>query len=304
MTFSTDSSMAVKMKYSEGEISAMHAESREARKHLRKLGRVMKTVAAHRLKELRHLQAVEKLATWRRTHGFDRLADGDNNWVHGPLPPTPEQMITASLWSDLNALKDAISMSGKDGSGRKVGNFSNEIEQDTVSFTDEQFTRIRRFVERRGHAAHVTVAPVDTAQYCSPRSLSPEISFGTCVSIEKNKEGRMDPEPNQLESPSASTGFEITRQQCHPTWETGRTTAAGCLTPGVGSNLGGDTSSPSERVIGKRVGSVATTPDSSKTASLQTRRKPKDKKTSSKKTSNWTPVGKEESHRLGKRVYR
>ena len=76
-TFSTDTSMmVVKMKYSEDEILAMIVQFREARKRLRKLGRVMKTVATHYLKELIHLQAVEKLATWRRTHGFDRVADG------------------------------------------------------------------------------------------------------------------------------------------------------------------------------------------------------------------------------------
>ena len=63
MTFSSDNSMVVKMEYSEDEISAVLAESREARKHLRKLGRVMMTVAAHRQKEVRHLQVVEKLVT-------------------------------------------------------------------------------------------------------------------------------------------------------------------------------------------------------------------------------------------------
>ena len=114
MTFSSDSSMMVKIEYSEEKISAVLAKSREARKHLRKLGRVMKTVAAHRLKELKHLQAVDKLASCRRTYGFDRLADGDDSWVRRPLPPTPEQ-FTASLWSDLKELKDAILMSGEDG---------------------------------------------------------------------------------------------------------------------------------------------------------------------------------------------
>ena len=115
MTFSTDSSMVVKVKYSEDEISVIITESREGRNHLRKLGRVMKTVATHRLKELRHLHAVEKLVTWRRTYGFDRLEDGDDNLVQGHLFPTPEQ-VTASMWSGLNALQDAISLSGKDGS--------------------------------------------------------------------------------------------------------------------------------------------------------------------------------------------
>ena len=177
MTLSSDSSMVVKMGHSEEETSAMHVESREARKHLRKLGRVIKVVATHRLKELRHLQAVEKLATGRRTYGFDRLANGDDSWVDRNLPPTPEQ-ITASLWTDLKELKYAISMSGKDGSRQKVGSFINEIEQGTVS--DEEFARIKRLMERRGRdAAHVTIAPVDTAQYCSPRSPSSETSFDT-----------------------------------------------------------------------------------------------------------------------------
>ena len=90
----------------------MIAESREACKRLRKLDMIRKIVATHRLKELRHLRAVEKLATWRRTYGFDRPEDGDDQWVHGPLPLSTEQ-TTASMRSDLNALKDEISMSGK-----------------------------------------------------------------------------------------------------------------------------------------------------------------------------------------------
>ena len=69
MTFSAGSSM---IKYAECEISAMITESREACKRLRKLGMIRKTVATHRLKELKHLRAVEKLVTWRRSYGFDR----------------------------------------------------------------------------------------------------------------------------------------------------------------------------------------------------------------------------------------
>ena len=60
---------------------------------------------------MKYLQALEKLATWRRMNGFDRVADGEDNWLHGPrsLPPTPQE-FTASMWSDLQELKDAISM--------------------------------------------------------------------------------------------------------------------------------------------------------------------------------------------------
>ena len=202
------------MKYSKYVMLVMIAEVREACKRLRKLGMMRKTVATYRLKELRHLHAVEKLATWRRTYGFDRLEDGDDHWVHGPLPPTPEP-ITASLWSDLNALKDAVSMSGKERSRQKVKSFINELSRGTVSFTDEKFARLKRIVERRGRdTAHMTVASIDTAQYCNPRSRCPKKSFDTRVYMEKNDKSRMVPERDQLEPPSAGTGFETPGQQC------------------------------------------------------------------------------------------
>ena len=72
MTFITDGTCVVKMEYSDEEISTVLAESRQARKHLRTLGNVTETLAAYRLKEMKSLQAVEKLATWRRTNGYDR----------------------------------------------------------------------------------------------------------------------------------------------------------------------------------------------------------------------------------------
>ena len=163
MAFSTDSSM-VKMNYTEDKVSATIAESREACKRLRTLGMIRKTVATHHPTELRHLPAVETLATSRRTYGFDRLLDCDDQWVHGPLPPTPEQ-TTASMWADLNTLKDAILMSGKERSRQRVNGFINEIDQRTASLMDEEFAMLKRMiVERRGRdAAHVTVAPVDIA---------------------------------------------------------------------------------------------------------------------------------------------
>ena len=72
---------------------------------------VTETVAAHRIQKMRDLLAFEKLATWRRMNGFDRVMDGEYNWFHGPrsLPPTP-QKFNASLRSDLQELKNAISM--------------------------------------------------------------------------------------------------------------------------------------------------------------------------------------------------
>ena len=78
-----------------------------------------------------------------------------------------------------------------------------------------------------------------------------------CVSLE-SKEGKVDQERDELESPSAGTGFETPGQQCHPIWETGRTSADGFLTAGVGSNLGKHTSPTTERA-GARVGIKITT---------------------------------------------
>ena len=243
-------------------MSVVITESREACKRLQKLGMIRKTVATRRFKEPRHLHAVEKLANWRRTYGLDRLEDGDGHyWVHGPLPPTPEQ-ITASMWSDLNALKGAVSMSGRERCRQRVKSFKNELDQGTVSFTVEEFAKLKRIVERQGRdAAHMTVASIDTAQQpYSPRPHSSETSFDVRVYMEKNDKDRMDPERDQLESPSAGTGFETPGQECHPNWGTGRITAESFLLVGVGSNLGEFFFPPIERAIGTRTGSVTTIP--------------------------------------------
>ena len=87
--------------------------------------KVTETVAAHRLQRMKDRQALEKLATWRRMNGFDRVVDGEDNWVNGPrsLPPTPKE-FTQSLWFEVNALKGAISMPRQ-----KVSNLINAIEQ-------------------------------------------------------------------------------------------------------------------------------------------------------------------------------
>ena len=161
-------------------------------------------------------------------------------------------------------------MSGKDGSRQKIKSFIKEI-GGTMSFTDEEFIRIKRFVKRRGRdTVHVAVRSIDTALPCSPRSCSPEISSDVCVSLEKDEEGRMNPEPDQLEPPSTGTGFETPGKQCHPNWETGQTTADG-LPAGVGSNFGGNTLSLTE---------ITAPPAASNTVFLQASRKPKANKES------------------------
>ena len=80
MTFPTG--MGEMRKYSDDELKEMLEESREASKHSRKLGRVMGIVADHRLRQPKHFQAREQLATWRKTHGYDR----DDSWMHGSVP--------------------------------------------------------------------------------------------------------------------------------------------------------------------------------------------------------------------------
>ena len=92
-------------KCSDEELKTMLDDAREASKYSRKLGRVVGIVAARRLQQMKDLLTFEKLATWRRMNGFDRVADGEDNWFHGPrsLPPTPEE-FTESLWCKVNEL--------------------------------------------------------------------------------------------------------------------------------------------------------------------------------------------------------
>ena len=189
-------------------------------------------------------------------NGFDRVVDGEDIWFHGPrsLPPTPQE-FAESLWYEVNTLKDASSMPSQ-----KVSNLINAIEQGKVS--DEEFAILKRLVEKRGReAAQVTVTPVDTVQYCSSSPQTPEPSPDVCINLESN-EGKMDPELKELESPSAGTGLETPGQQCPPnegTRETGRATADGFLTAGVGSNLGKQTSPTTERVDTRAVRTTTAT---------------------------------------------
>ena len=179
-------------------------------------------------------------------NGFDRVVEGEENWSHGhrSLPPTPEQH-TANLRLELQKLKHAISMPGED--------TVNTPWQKTIDFVDglkgklpdEELAKMKRYVEKRSREAaqaQVTVTPMDTVQRCSPCPLDPEPSSSVYVKLE-NTEGKMGPELEELESPSAGTGLETPGQQCPPNegiWKAGRTTASGILTPGVDLNQGGN----------------------------------------------------------------
>ena len=122
-------------------------------------------------------------------NGFDRVVDGEDYWFHGPrsLPPTPEE-FAARLWSEVKALKDAISMPARTRPWQKSMEFVDELKRKL-----EELVAIKRYVERRSReAAQVTVTPVSTVQHCIPCSQTPEPSSDVCVILESN-EGEMDP---------------------------------------------------------------------------------------------------------------
>ena len=145
-TFLTD---LMKKGYTQDEIFAVIFGSERERKRRRVQAIVIETVTAHRLKKIREFLAYQELATWRRMNGFDRVADGEDNWFHCPrsLPPTPEK-FAADLWCEVNALKDAISIPRQ-----KASNLINATE----------FVILKRLVEKRDReAVQVSVTQVNT----------------------------------------------------------------------------------------------------------------------------------------------
>ena len=191
--------------YTQEEVLDVLFESEQDKNRRQMLAIVTKTVDAHRLQKMRDILTFEKLATFRRMNGFDRVVDGEDNWFHArSLQPTPQE-FSASLRFELQKLKDTISMPRQ-----KVSNLINDIEQRKVS--DEEFAVLKRLVEKQGReAAQVTVTPVDTVQHCSPYPLDPEPSPDVCVKLGSN-EGRMDPERGELKPSSAGTGLETPGQ--------------------------------------------------------------------------------------------
>ena len=230
-------------KCSDEELTTILDEAGEASKHARKLGRVMGIVAAHRLKHMREFLMYEELAIRRWMNGFDRVAEDEESCFHGhrSLPPTPEK-YAASLWSEVDALKYAISMPRQ-----KVSKLINAIEQGKLS--DEEYVILKRLVEKRDReAAQVTaVTRDDTVQHCSPISQTPEPPSVVYFNLENEERMELD----ELKSSSAGTGLETPEQQCPPyegIWEQRRTTANGVLTAAVDSNQGGRIPSPTESV--------------------------------------------------------
>ena len=207
--------------------------------------------------------------------------DGEDNLFHGPrsLPPTLEE-FTASLRSDLQELKNAISMPAKTRPWQTTIEFVDGLKE---KFPDEEPTVVKRYVEKRSREAaqaHVTVTPVDTVQYCSPSPQTPEPSPKACYKLENN-EGRMDPERGELEPPSAGTGLERPDSSVLRTRGRGRKDESSlrviCSLAWVRQQL--QTSFSCSRVTN-----------------------PKTRRKTAKKISNLTPVEKKRRHRFGTRL--
>ena len=228
----------------------------------------------------------EELAIWRRMNGFDRVVEDEESSFHGyrSLSPTPEE-YAASLWSEVNALKDAISMPRQ-----KVSKLINAIEQGKLS--DEEYAILKRLVEKRDReAAQVTaVTRDDTVQHCSPISQTPAPPSVVYFNLENEERMELD-EPK---SSSAGTGPETPGQQCPPyegIWEQRRTTANGVLTAGVDSSKKENISSPTTESVDERKKSTVMVAGISSTAATPENRR---LKTFSEQNKQFDPVGRRE----------
>ena len=107
----------------------------------------------------------------------------------------------------------------------------------------------------------------------------------------------MGQELEELKSSSAGTGPETPEQQCPPTegiWETGKTTASGMLTAGVGPSRGENISST------ERATRMVTVADISSIAATPSKRK---HKTFNEENKQFYPGGQAEKAHLGTRMY-
>ena len=278
-------------------------ESQRDRRRRRLQAIVIEEVDAHNLKKMNELLTYQELVIWRRENGFHRVAEGEESCFHGyrSLPPTPQEYY-ASLWCEVNALKDAISMPART-PWQKATEFVDGLKG---KLPDWELAEIKRYLEKRCReeaVAQMTVTPVDTVQHCSPISKNSVPSSVVYFNLENN-EDEMGAELEKLESPSAHTGLETPGQQCPPyggIWEQGQTIANGVLTAGVDSSQGRRISSPKERV-GTRAGTAMTPENSSNTIFRKASRKPGDK-TPNEENKQFDPGGQGEKARLGTRLY-
>ena len=130
--------------YTKKEVLDVLFESEEEKERRRISAMVTKAVDAIRLENVREFLAYQQLATWRRMNGFDRVANDEKKWLgdHRSLPLTPEQ-YTATLWSEVDALKEAISMPAEDTTTRPRQKDS--LDELLANF---EFARIKEYVEK------------------------------------------------------------------------------------------------------------------------------------------------------------
>ena len=109
---------------------------------------------------MNELLTYQEVMIWRRENGFDRIAADDYLWASRQLPLTPEQ-FTQSLWSEVNALKDAISMPART-PWQKTIEFVDGLKG---KLPDWELAEIKRYVEKRCREEteeQMTVTLVDT----------------------------------------------------------------------------------------------------------------------------------------------
>ena len=236
-------------KYSDEELTTMLAEAGEASKHARKLGRVMGVVAAHRIKNMKEFLAYQQLATWRREN---------------------------SLWAEVDALKEAISMPAKT-PWQKTAEFVDGLKG---KLPDWELAEIKRYVEKRCRKeaqAQMTAVTRDAAvQHCSPISPNPDTPSNAFVKLENN-EGTMSQELEELTS-SAGTGLKTPGQQGPPNEGTlgqRQTTANGFLTAGVGSSKERNSATSTTTTVAG-ISSIAATPSKRRLKTFKELNKPFD----------------------------
>ena len=214
--------------------------------------RLQAIVCDNHLKQVKEFILYNKLAIWRRENGFDRVEAVEKNRFgdRRSLPPTPEQYY-ASLWAEVDTLKEAISMPAR-ASWQKTAEFVDGL---NGKLPDWELAEIKRYVEKRcrkeaqAHAQMTAVTRDDAVQHCSPISPNPDTPSDVCLNLEN--EGTMSQELEEPKSPSASTGLNTPGEQSPPNegvWETGRITADSILTAGVDSSKKGNISLPMESV--------------------------------------------------------
>ena len=169
--------------------------------------RLQAIVCDHHLKQVKDFLLYNELAIWRRENGFDRVEAVEKNRLgdHRSLPPTPEQYY-ASLWAEVDALKEAISMPART-PWQKTAEFVDGLKG---KLPDWELAEIKRYVEKRcrkeAQAQMTAVTRDDSVQHCSPISPNPDMPSNAFVKLENN-EGTMSQELEELTSLSASTGL-------------------------------------------------------------------------------------------------